>query len=56
MNIWAGLFAPPFFLIFHNFFYTMRADFVGGRDVNPINPARPRGFLNKNMAAMANFV
>jgi len=45
-----------FFLIFVKKLYTMRAGFVGGREINPINPARPRGFSNKNMAAMANFV
>ena len=45
-----------FFLIFVKKVYIMRAGFVGGREINPINPARPRGFSNKNMAAMANFV
>jgi hypothetical protein len=47
---------PAFFLHSLNFFYIMRAGFVGGREISPINPARPRGFFNKNMAAMANFV
>jgi hypothetical protein len=34
-------------LIFVKKVYIIGADFVGGHEINPINPARPRGFLIK---------
>jgi len=43
------------YLIFAKKAYIMRAGFVGGHEINPMNPARPRGFPIK-YAAMANFV